>query len=159
MTEFSNEQEVYFWDMDHTIINNDCDVSWKAFVHAKRIAPDNALVLAEKYYQDYLNNCLDNDEFMSFQLAEFKGKSVDEMHHLSPLHLIQFGLAETKPATITQQLEAPNGCAVYGQEHKRGYQVECEKHDGMHMNIEHLFIEFINDDGSIAKDDEEESES
>ena len=44
MTEFSNEQEVYFWDMDHTIINNDCDVSWKAFMHAKGIAPDNALI-------------------------------------------------------------------------------------------------------------------
>jgi phenylacetate-CoA ligase len=27
---------------------------------------------------------------------------------------------------------------------------ECQKHEGMHMNIEHLFIEFINDDGSHA---------
>lgn len=32
---------------------------------------------------------------------------------------------------------------------------ECKNHDGMHMNIEHLFIEFIKDDGSIAKDNEE----
>lgn len=31
---------------------------------------------------------------------------------------------------------------------------ECEKHDGMHMNIEHLVIEFIKDDGSYAKPDE-----
>lgn len=28
---------------------------------------------------------------------------------------------------------------------------ECEKHDGMHMNIEHLVIEFIKDDGTTAK--------
>ncbi|WP_419663480.1 putative adenylyltransferase [Desulfosarcina variabilis str. Montpellier] len=27
---------------------------------------------------------------------------------------------------------------------------ECEHHDGMHMNIEHLIIEFIKEDGSIA---------
>jgi phenylacetate-CoA ligase len=27
---------------------------------------------------------------------------------------------------------------------------ECEKHEGMHLNIEHLFIEFIRDDGSAA---------
>lgn len=27
---------------------------------------------------------------------------------------------------------------------------ECEKHDGMHLNIEHLFIEFIKDDGTAA---------
>lgn len=28
---------------------------------------------------------------------------------------------------------------------------ECEHHDGMHMNIEHLFIEFINDEGNPVK--------
>lgn len=27
---------------------------------------------------------------------------------------------------------------------------ECERHEGMHMNIEHLFIEFIKDDGTYA---------
>jgi len=27
---------------------------------------------------------------------------------------------------------------------------ECERHEGMHLNIEHLFIEFINEDGSPA---------
>lgn len=27
---------------------------------------------------------------------------------------------------------------------------ECERHDGMHMNIEHLVIEFIKDDGTTA---------
>jgi phenylacetate-CoA ligase len=28
---------------------------------------------------------------------------------------------------------------------------ECEKHDGMHLNIEHLFIEFIKEDGTPAE--------
>ncbi|MCI5120564.1 MAG: phenylacetate--CoA ligase family protein [Candidatus Electrothrix sp. AUS4] len=28
---------------------------------------------------------------------------------------------------------------------------ECEEHDGMHMNIEHLVIEFIKDDGTAAQ--------
>jgi phenylacetate-CoA ligase len=27
---------------------------------------------------------------------------------------------------------------------------ECEKHEGMHLNIEHLFIEFLKDDGTYA---------
>ena len=31
---------------------------------------------------------------------------------------------------------------------------ECEEHEGMHMNIEHLVIEFINDDGSDSLPDE-----
>jgi phenylacetate-CoA ligase len=32
---------------------------------------------------------------------------------------------------------------------------ECERHDGMHLNIEHLYIEFIKEDGSPAKSGEE----
>jgi phenylacetate-CoA ligase len=31
---------------------------------------------------------------------------------------------------------------------------ECEKHEGMHLNIEHLFIEFIKDDGACAAEGE-----
>jgi phenylacetate-CoA ligase len=27
---------------------------------------------------------------------------------------------------------------------------ECEQHDGLHMNIEHLVVEFVSDDGSYA---------
>jgi phenylacetate-CoA ligase len=32
---------------------------------------------------------------------------------------------------------------------------ECEKHEGMHLNIDHLYIEFIKEDGSPAKPGEE----
>jgi phenylacetate-CoA ligase len=31
---------------------------------------------------------------------------------------------------------------------------ECEKHEGMHLNIEHLYIEFIKDDGFYASSGE-----
>jgi phenylacetate-CoA ligase len=32
---------------------------------------------------------------------------------------------------------------------------ECEKHEGLHLNIEHLFIEFVKEDGTQAKEGEE----
>jgi phenylacetate-CoA ligase len=32
---------------------------------------------------------------------------------------------------------------------------ECDKHEGMHLNIDHLYIEFIKEDGSPAKPGEE----
>jgi len=38
----------------------------------------------------------------------------------------------------------------YGCEEVSLIACECEKHEGMHMNIEHLVIEFIKDDGSCA---------
>lgn len=28
---------------------------------------------------------------------------------------------------------------------------ECEKHEGMHLNVEHLFIEFVNEEGELCK--------
>jgi phenylacetate-CoA ligase len=28
---------------------------------------------------------------------------------------------------------------------------ECEKHDGMHLNVEHLFIEFVREDGTSCR--------
>ena len=30
---------IHFWDMDHTLIDNDCDVSWKEFLIAEGLAP------------------------------------------------------------------------------------------------------------------------
>jgi len=38
----------------------------------------------------------------------------------------------------------------YGCEEVSLIACECERHEGMHMNIEHLFIEFVKDDGSYA---------
>ena len=35
--------EFYFFDMDHTLIDNDCDVSWKDFMVAEKLAPPEAL--------------------------------------------------------------------------------------------------------------------
>jgi phenylacetate-CoA ligase len=43
----------------------------------------------------------------------------------------------------------------YGCEEVSLISSECEKHNGMHLNIEHLFIEFIKADGTYAKRGEE----
>ena len=76
----------YFWDMDHTIINNDCDVSWKEFLISEGIADQNAKQLADQFYEDYKNNCLDDEAFMAFQLEEFVGKTIDQMTVLCLAH-------------------------------------------------------------------------
>jgi len=51
-------------------------------------------------------------------------------------------------------IEAVFGVKVtdrYGCEEVSLIACECEKHEGMHLNIEHLFIEFLRDDGGEAK--------
>jgi phenylacetate-CoA ligase len=55
-------------------------------------------------------------------------------------------------------IEQAFGCKVtnrYGCEEVGLIACECEQHNGMHLNIDHLFIEFIKEDGSPAGDGEE----
>ena len=50
------------------------------------------------------------------------------------------------------------GCKVndrYGSEEVALIACECEQHQGMHLNIEHLFIEFLRPDGTDAQAGEE----
>lgn len=78
---------IYWFDMDHTLINNDCDVSWKHFVIAEGLAEKTETEqLTQKFYDDYCAGCLDSNEFMRFQLREFVGRTVEEMAALAQKH-------------------------------------------------------------------------
>ena len=81
-----NEITLHVFDMDHTLINNDCDVSWKTFMVKEKLAPADALETASRFYQDYEAGGLDSKAFMQFQLAEFVGKNPEEMRRLTHKH-------------------------------------------------------------------------
>lgn len=81
---------IHFWDMDHTIINNDCDVSWKEFMISKGLCGPEARDKADFFYEQYKNECLDIDAFLRFQLNEFKDKSLAEMRALCKEHCQDF---------------------------------------------------------------------
>ncbi|MDD5699079.1 MAG: HAD-IB family hydrolase [Victivallaceae bacterium] len=78
--------KIYFFDMDHTLIDNDCDVSWKSFVVEQCLAPPDALERATFYYYQYVDGKLDITDFMDFQLQEFVGRTRAEMEELSQRH-------------------------------------------------------------------------
>ena len=78
--------EFYVFDMDHTLIENDCDVSWKEFCVSEKLAPVSAIAEADRFYELYLEGKLDFEEFLSFQLKEFIGKSKKEMDLLAKKH-------------------------------------------------------------------------
>jgi len=77
---------IFFFDMDHTLINNDCDVSWKQFLVARGIAPPTAMDEADRFFQQYVAARLDIQSFLAFQLREFKGRSQAEMTQLCLEH-------------------------------------------------------------------------
>ena len=78
--------KIYFFDMDHTLIDNDCDVSWKSFVVEQKLAPADALERATYFYYQYVDGNLKISDFMDFQLQEFIGKTKAEMAELSQMH-------------------------------------------------------------------------
>jgi len=61
-------------------------------------------------------------------------------------------------ANERQMIETAFGCKVsdrYGSEEVGLIASECERHEGMHLNIEHLYIEFLRPDGTAAAPGEE----
>lgn len=77
---------IRFWDMDHTLIENDCDVSWKTFMIRKGLAPADAMDEADRFFELYNQARLPIEEFLGFQLAEFKGRTLAEMRALCQEH-------------------------------------------------------------------------
>jgi len=80
------EPELYFFDMDHTLIGNDCDVSWKEFLVEEGLASKDSLKKADFFFDEYIKGQLNFDEFLDFQLIEFAGKSVEYMTALAEKH-------------------------------------------------------------------------
>lgn len=73
------------FDLDRTLINCDSDNEWPKYLLKKGLI-DQSFVDFErnKYYQDYINGCLNIEEFLKFQLAplgRFSRAELDKMHN------------------------------------------------------------------------------
>lgn len=85
--------------------------------------------------------------------------------YLLALHVRDLGIQAINPKGIIatsmmlipherQVIESVFGVKVidrYGCEEVSLIACECEKHEGMHLNIEHLYIEFLDDEGAPVK--------
>ncbi len=80
------ELDVVFFDMDHTILAIDCDVSWKKFLIDKGMAPAEDSAKAEYYWDLYCQGKSPVEEFVEFQLREFAGRTPEEMYVLTQRH-------------------------------------------------------------------------
>ncbi|MDT8388918.1 MAG: HAD-IB family hydrolase [Lentisphaeria bacterium] len=97
---------VYFFDMDHTLINNDCDVSWKDFLIAHGLAPEDDRREAETFYDQYKRGQLDVPAFMRFQLREFIGRTPGEMAGLCQQHFEEIVRSAIYPAARLEVAKA-----------------------------------------------------
>ncbi len=77
---------VSFFDLDHTLLSVDTDVTWKEFLVEEGIAPTDALERAQRFFDQYMAGKLDREAFLKFQLEEFVGKTPEEMRILTEKH-------------------------------------------------------------------------
>ena len=107
--------QLHIFDMDHTLIEADCDVTWKEFLVAEKIAPESALTEADRFFEQYNQGCLDLDEFTAFQLREFAGRSEAEMALLSQKHFEKMILPNIRQAAKNYVAECQRNnvpCAI-----------------------------------------------
>lgn len=105
----------YIFDMDHTLIENDCDVSWKEFCVAEKLAPESDIAEADRFYQQYLEGNLDAEEFLAFQLREFIGKDENAMRELARRHFDCIVKNRVRPKAfeyVQKLLSAGKRCAI-----------------------------------------------
>jgi HAD superfamily hydrolase (TIGR01490 family) len=102
------EVRIAFFDMDHTLIDNDCDLSWKLFLADKGLADWRDRMLGRWHYFRYRMGRLNTDSFMRFQLEQFRGKTTDEMQPLLEEHFRLHVLPRIYPAVfpLMNELEA-----------------------------------------------------
>ena len=102
------EAKVWLFDMDHTLIDADCDVTWKSYAVRHCLAPETALEQADDFYRDYEAGRLDPVAFMRFQLAEFIGRTREEMAVECRKHFREFIRPVCYPGarTLIRELKA-----------------------------------------------------
>lgn len=78
--------DIVFFDMDHTVISIDCDVSWKYFLAEKGLAPASDRSKADQFLELYHKGLTNVEKFVNFQLREFIGRTPNEMRDLARDH-------------------------------------------------------------------------
>lgn len=81
-----NMLDIVFFDMDYTVLENDCDVLWKYFLADEKIAPESDRERALYYLDLHHRGILPVYEYTEFQWKEFAGKSPQQMQKLAQYH-------------------------------------------------------------------------
>ncbi len=81
-----NRLDIVFFDMDYTVLENDCDVLWKNFLADKKVAPESDRERALYYLDLHHRGVLPVTEYTEFQWKEFAGKTPQEMQKLAQYH-------------------------------------------------------------------------
>ncbi len=80
---------IVFFDMDHTLLDMDCDYSWKVFLADEGLAPGGDRERAAHFLELYHQGVCPVDEFLEFQLREFVDQTEEAMRQIAARHFEQ----------------------------------------------------------------------
>lgn len=84
--ELPDDIRVVFFDMDHTLVDSDSDVSWKAFLASRGLGGLRDRIGARWHYFRYRMGRLNQTKFTRFQYRQFIGRTPEEMEGLLEGH-------------------------------------------------------------------------
>ncbi len=71
------------FDLDHTLLEGDCDQLWGNFLSQKQLVDaEHYQTQKNRFYQDYLDGCLDMQAFLSFCASTLAKFSSEQLHSL-----------------------------------------------------------------------------
>ncbi len=107
-----SEPEIVFFDMDYTILENDCDVLWKNFLVDQGIAPTRHKQKALYFLDLHQKGKLPVNKYIQFQMKEFSGSTPQKMRELSQYHFDLYVKPFIYPQAKTEVLKLKRTAAA-----------------------------------------------
>lgn len=92
---------LHVFDMDHTLINSDCDVSWKTFLKQRGMVEIDETFWRDFHYRMYRLGRLNPPAYLAYQLKQFVGRTPEEMQPMLDKHFSE----RIEPTIYTRALE------------------------------------------------------
>ncbi len=78
-----NNPDIVFFDLDHTLIDTDCEWAWKNMLADMGLVPDSQRARQDRYIELHAEGKTPAEEYLDFILSDFIGKTSDGMRRLA----------------------------------------------------------------------------
>ncbi len=109
-----NNPAITFFDLDHTLIDADCEQAWVELLIAKGLAPASDRALQEEFIELHAMGRTPVAKYIAFMIDVFIGKSEQEMAVLATQNFEQYIRAKIYPDATEQiaEIQRTGGQAV-----------------------------------------------
>ncbi len=80
------QPDIFFFDLDHTLIDTDCEWAWKNLLADMGLVPDSHRVRQDNYIELHAEGKMPEREYLAFLSADFIGKTTAEMSDLARIN-------------------------------------------------------------------------